>query len=44
MIRASTGKAVMLMAMPINKAKDENAIVGGANSMYRKYARPTPKA
>jgi len=33
-MRASTGKAVMLMAIPINNAKDEKEIAAGANSLY----------
>ncbi len=41
-MRASTGKAVMLIEMPMNRAKDTNEVPGAASLLNRKYASSTP--
>ena len=43
-ILASTGKAVILIAIPMNRAKDKNCVPSAANESYTKYANPIPKA
>ena len=43
-IRASTGNAVMLIAMPMKSAKARNVIPTGASSRYRKSERSTASA
>jgi hypothetical protein len=42
-IRARTGKAVMLMEMPMNKANGVNVVPAPASSLNKKYASKTPR-
>jgi hypothetical protein len=42
-MRASTGNAVMLIAIPMNSENARNETAAGANCLYIKYETTTPR-
>ena len=42
MIRAKTGNAVILIAVPINNVKDKKEILAGAKFEYKNRDKPIP--